>query len=33
MLEAEQPGVTAWDWLKNGPEEWRARISKVAASA
>jgi uncharacterized protein (DUF2249 family) len=33
MLEAEQPGVTAWDWLKNGPEEWRARISKVAAPA
>ena len=33
MLEAEQPGVTSWDLLKNGPEEWRVRISKVGAPA
>lgn len=30
MLEAEKPGVTTWEFLETGPEEWRARVSKVA---
>lgn len=33
MLEAEKPGVATWDLLKNGPDEWRVRVSKVATPA
>ena len=30
MLDAEQPGATAWEVLQNGPETWRARVSRAA---
>lgn len=29
MLAAEMPDVTQWRALQDGPEVWRARISKV----
>ena len=32
MLEAEKPGITEWEFLETGPELWRARVSKVAAT-
>ena len=32
LLAAEMPGVTEWQPLDDGPELWRARISKVPAS-
>jgi uncharacterized protein (DUF2249 family) len=28
LLAAEMPGVTEWQPLDDGPELWRARISK-----
>jgi uncharacterized protein (DUF2249 family) len=33
LLAAEMPGVTDWQPLDDGPELWRARISKVSAPA
>lgn len=31
MLDAERPGIVAWENLDEGPEVWRARISRIAA--
>lgn len=30
QMQAEQPGQFSWDYLENGPEVWRVRISKLA---
>ena len=29
-MQAEQPGQFAWDYLENGPDVWRVRITKLA---
>jgi uncharacterized protein (DUF2249 family) len=33
LLAAEMPGVTEWQPLDDGPELWRARISKLPVPA
>lgn len=30
QFQAEIPGKFAWDYIENGPDTWRVRISKVA---
>lgn len=30
QMQAEQPGQFSWDYLENGPEVWRVRITKLA---
>lgn len=32
QMQAEKPGQFAWDYLERGPEVWRVRITKLAAS-
>ncbi|MBI2243066.1 MAG: DUF2249 domain-containing protein, partial [Nocardioides sp.] len=32
QLDAEHKGEFAWDYLEEGPEVWRVRIGRVAAS-
>lgn len=32
QLDAEHKGQFAWDYLEEGPEVWRVRIGRVAAS-
>jgi uncharacterized protein (DUF2249 family) len=29
QMQAEQPGQFSWDYLENGPEVWRVRITKL----
>ena len=31
QMQAEQPGQFSWDYLENGPETWRVRITRLAA--
>jgi len=31
MLDAERPGVVAWQSVENGPTTWRVRFTKVLA--
>jgi len=30
QFQSEKPGMVAWDYLENGPETWRVRITKLA---
>jgi uncharacterized protein (DUF2249 family) len=32
QFAAEQPGVFSWDYLERGPDVWRVRIGRIAAS-
>jgi len=29
QIQAERPGQFDWDYLVEGPEEWRVRISRI----
>jgi uncharacterized protein (DUF2249 family) len=29
QMQAEQPGRFTWDYVENGPETWRVRITKL----
>lgn len=29
QMQAEQPGEFTWEYLENGPEVWRVRITKL----
>ena len=31
QFQAELPGGFAWDYLENGPDVWRVRITRLAA--
>ena len=30
QFQAEKPGLFAWDYLENGPQTWRVRVTKLA---
>ena len=30
QMQAEQPGKFTWDYLEEGPETWRVRITRLA---
>lgn len=32
QFQGEKPGLVAWDYLENGPETWRVRITKLAGA-
>lgn len=32
QMQAEQPGQFNWEYLENGPEVWRVRITKLGAA-
>lgn len=33
QFQAELPGKFSWDYLQNGPDTWRVRITKLAGAA
>jgi len=32
QFQAEKQGLVAWDYLENGPQTWRVRITKLAGA-
>ncbi|HEX7639022.1 MAG TPA: DUF2249 domain-containing protein [Burkholderiaceae bacterium] len=32
QLQAQGPGTVAWEYLENGPDTWRVRITRLAAT-
>ena len=32
QFQAEMPGRFSWDYLETGPQDWRVRITRLAAS-